>query len=765
MTVEAATYISDLDITNPTAADPKSQGDDHLRLLKSCLKNTFPNITGPVLATQAQLVAAAGIGDSTDPLKGDALLAVKQPLTGAIARTQHDKNTESLNVDDFGATGGNVVADTAGVLAAIAAGGGRTIEFSAKTYHLSAELLITVGGTILKGAGKGYLRNLQPFDVNARVPVTRLLFVGSGTKSIKTRVNYRGSVIDPSDAPMATGINIQADGVTIQDLMVELNCDYSNASPSNLGDDWDVGIFHGSRQDLRLIDVNVMGYWRKASIWLDSTRAHNLPELNGYPATFGTGADGITLERVNVSGGFWGIKKQGPRPKPGLGHFGHQYKRAAKFVFSGQPVAGDTASIDGVVYAFRAAAVTRFDVTIGANVAATITNLAAKITAQMPLIPYDLLTLIPSASELAIYSITSAATAMADTSANIAVQTIGGSAATQTETITDPALFFDSVSGLVADARGALGASDFIVNDGTICSIQHHSFRRMTDIAASPNPDTDPAAGALFVDGLGGSGLVHRQYFNCNRFQSCEPFCVKLGYVGRARFNDGCFEAFDARWTSTAGAALTTADTYGRIAGVAAKSALLQVIGYDDPGSYFPLGVNSNQVYSHFYLDGHNSAIRNDLTVGKLATIGLDNTEVENGALTIKGGESANAELRFDKESIANTGRIRVSNSGVMTLATRVGGSGALTDRFAMFDSGNDSSNHMRPDADGAWSIGSGTRKWTNLWANQMNIIPPATANPSNNGEVNFALTSNTLLTIRVRGLDGVIRSGTIALA
>jgi hypothetical protein len=56
MAVETATYISQLDITKPAATDPKSEGDDHLRLVKSTIKATFPNFTAATLnATQAQL--------------------------------------------------------------------------------------------------------------------------------------------------------------------------------------------------------------------------------------------------------------------------------------------------------------------------------------------------------------------------------------------------------------------------------------------------------------------------------------------------------------------------------------------------------------------------------------------------------------------------------------------------------------------------------------------------------------------------------------
>ncbi len=55
MAIETATYLSDLNISNPPGSDPVGQADDHIRLLKSVLKATFPNVTGPVNSTQAQL--------------------------------------------------------------------------------------------------------------------------------------------------------------------------------------------------------------------------------------------------------------------------------------------------------------------------------------------------------------------------------------------------------------------------------------------------------------------------------------------------------------------------------------------------------------------------------------------------------------------------------------------------------------------------------------------------------------------------------------
>lgn len=61
MALESATYISDLVATNPTSSDPKSQGDDHLRLVKSTLQATFPNVAGAVTATHTELNYVDGV--------------------------------------------------------------------------------------------------------------------------------------------------------------------------------------------------------------------------------------------------------------------------------------------------------------------------------------------------------------------------------------------------------------------------------------------------------------------------------------------------------------------------------------------------------------------------------------------------------------------------------------------------------------------------------------------------------------------------------
>lgn len=61
MGLETGSYISNLVATNPLSSDARSEGDDHIRLLKSVLKSTFPNINGAVNPTPTELNYLVGV--------------------------------------------------------------------------------------------------------------------------------------------------------------------------------------------------------------------------------------------------------------------------------------------------------------------------------------------------------------------------------------------------------------------------------------------------------------------------------------------------------------------------------------------------------------------------------------------------------------------------------------------------------------------------------------------------------------------------------
>lgn len=62
MPIETANFISQLDPTNPAAPDLLADTDNHLRMIKQVLKNTFPNVNSPVTSTANQLMSTIPIG-------------------------------------------------------------------------------------------------------------------------------------------------------------------------------------------------------------------------------------------------------------------------------------------------------------------------------------------------------------------------------------------------------------------------------------------------------------------------------------------------------------------------------------------------------------------------------------------------------------------------------------------------------------------------------------------------------------------------------
>lgn len=61
MGLESATYINDLVNSNPTGLDEVNKGDDHLRLIKSVLQNSFTNIGAAVNANATELNNLVGL--------------------------------------------------------------------------------------------------------------------------------------------------------------------------------------------------------------------------------------------------------------------------------------------------------------------------------------------------------------------------------------------------------------------------------------------------------------------------------------------------------------------------------------------------------------------------------------------------------------------------------------------------------------------------------------------------------------------------------
>ena len=76
MALESGTYVNSLNASNPASTDGLAQADDHIRLLKSTIKATLPNVTGAITASHTELNALDGVtASATEINKLDGLTA------------------------------------------------------------------------------------------------------------------------------------------------------------------------------------------------------------------------------------------------------------------------------------------------------------------------------------------------------------------------------------------------------------------------------------------------------------------------------------------------------------------------------------------------------------------------------------------------------------------------------------------------------------------------------------------------------------------
>lgn len=98
----------------------------------------------PVLLLAATGTAAALASDlvtSDDALKGDAMVAVRNPGTGGVGRTQHEKNRDLVHVLDFGAVGDGSTDDATALANAIAESISRGVQLhfdGTKSYRVAS---------------------------------------------------------------------------------------------------------------------------------------------------------------------------------------------------------------------------------------------------------------------------------------------------------------------------------------------------------------------------------------------------------------------------------------------------------------------------------------------------------------------------------------------------------------------------------------------------------------------------------------------------
>lgn len=114
MAVDSSTYVGNFNTALPAASDPKSEGDDNFRQVKTAIVNSFPNVKGAVTADHNELSYMDGVTsavqtqlDAKAPLASPALTGTPTaPTASAGTNTTQIATMAALQAAVAAATGG-----------------------------------------------------------------------------------------------------------------------------------------------------------------------------------------------------------------------------------------------------------------------------------------------------------------------------------------------------------------------------------------------------------------------------------------------------------------------------------------------------------------------------------------------------------------------------------------------------------------------------------------------------------------------------------
>lgn len=98
MALETVTYLNDLVPANPGSADPKSQGDDQIRNVKTGLKNSFLGFLGAIMVTGTD----GGVVNAYTLTPGVPLIAYSTRMMAMFSPTVTNTGACTLNVSGLG---------------------------------------------------------------------------------------------------------------------------------------------------------------------------------------------------------------------------------------------------------------------------------------------------------------------------------------------------------------------------------------------------------------------------------------------------------------------------------------------------------------------------------------------------------------------------------------------------------------------------------------------------------------------------------------
>lgn len=150
------------------------------------------NSQAQALLNRTESLKQASDDLSSDELtKGDAKITVVQPFTGAVERTQHDKNAESISIKDFGAVGNGSTIDTAAFTAAEAA-----------ASALGINDIYLPPGTYLVASGFAFTKRYWGPGTFSYFGIGPVTFTGAGLNDFELQGTFNGP------APMTVWVEV-----------------------------------------------------------------------------------------------------------------------------------------------------------------------------------------------------------------------------------------------------------------------------------------------------------------------------------------------------------------------------------------------------------------------------------------------------------------------------------------------------------------------------------------------------------------------------
>lgn len=99
MAVETVANVGDLDPTRPGGGDPKSEGDDHVRNIKSALRQSFAGFTGAIIVTGTD----GGAANAYTLTPSAALTSYAGKMLAVFVPAANNTGASTLNVSGLGA--------------------------------------------------------------------------------------------------------------------------------------------------------------------------------------------------------------------------------------------------------------------------------------------------------------------------------------------------------------------------------------------------------------------------------------------------------------------------------------------------------------------------------------------------------------------------------------------------------------------------------------------------------------------------------------